>query len=141
MNILIWLRNKFLTFFGKLKWHAIPPMIYYNPRSYKIKGHHMRELQNICKPGDLLLRGYDSYVSSLFIGKWSHVGIVANDNKVIHSVSPKVLSEDILNFFRTDRICILRPNLDEQEKQKVINKAASFIGTDYDFGFSLKDLV
>ena len=60
---------------------------------------------------------------------------VSDDNKVIHSVSPKTLEEDILNFCRTDRICILRPDLSQEEIVESIEKAKKFIGVDYDFGF------
>ena len=47
-----------------------------------------------------------------------------------------VFKEDILNFFRTDRICVLRSILDEKELEQVLEKAKSMEGLPYDFGFN-----
>jgi hypothetical protein len=134
---LIKFRNSFLTVFGNIhlnKYFTWLP--YYKPTSYKIKGTQTRQLMSIVKPGDVMLRGYDDYVDGLFIGKWSHAALVLNETEVIHSMSQGVFKQDLLDFYRTDRICILRPNLNEEELKQVLLKAESMEGMPYDFGFT-----
>lgn len=137
---LIKARNAVLKILGDVHinkhFHWIP---YYKPESYKIKGEIMRQLLQICKPGDILLRGYDDYLDGLLIGKWSHVGMVLNETDVIHSMAEGVFTEDILNFFRTDRICVLRANLSEEQIKVVLDKASSMKGTPYDFRFDFNN--
>ena len=137
---LIKLRNSFLTIFGNIHLNNYFVWIpYYKPTSYKIKGKQTRELMATVKPGDVMLRGYDDYVDGLFIGKWSHAALVLNETEVIHSMSQGVFRQDLLDFYRTDRICILRPNLNADELKQVLAKAASMEGLPYDFGFSFSD--
>lgn len=67
--------ERFLTFFGDLKYFKWPFFIVYDPSSYKVRGEDVRQLINILQPGDILLRSYDNYIDGLFIpGMFSHVG-------------------------------------------------------------------
>jgi len=139
-EFLIRIRNKVLATFGDIKINKhllwIP---YYKPQGYRIRGEHARKLIEICKPGDVLLRGYTDYLDGLFIGKWSHVGIVLNATQVIHSMADGVIIEDMLNFFRTDRVCVLRPDLEKENLRKALGKAEGLKGTPYDFGFDFNN--
>ena len=66
----------FIKFFGDLKIFPAPMFIVYDPGSYRVKGAHMREVMKVVEPGDLLVRGYVSYLDSYFIpGYFSHVGL------------------------------------------------------------------
>lgn len=67
--------ERFLTFFGDLKYFKAPFFLVYDPSSYKVRGEDVRDLINVIQPGDVLLRAYDNYVDGLFIpGMFSHVG-------------------------------------------------------------------
>jgi len=140
-NILILCRNKILTIFGDIHVNKHFPWIpYYKPEGYSIRGEHVRKLLEICKPGDVLLRGYDDYFDGWFIGHWSHAALVLNNFQVIHAIAEGVKTEDLIDFFKTDRVMVLRPkNLIEEEIEKVQERAHSKLGSRYDFGFNFND--
>jgi len=134
------IRNKLLTIFGDIKVNKHFPWIpYYKPEGYKIRGEQVRVILRLIEPGDVLVRGFDDYLDGYFIGHWSHVGLVFDKDTIIHSIAEGVIKEDILNFLRTDRIMILRPNLYEQQKRAVILRGLTLVGTKYDFGFNFDD--
>ncbi|MCF7821255.1 MAG: hypothetical protein K9M17_02300 [Mariprofundaceae bacterium] len=67
--------EQFLTWFGDLKFFWLPPIIVYDPSSYRVKGEDVREVISKIRPGDILLRSYVKYVDGWFIpGEFSHVG-------------------------------------------------------------------
>jgi hypothetical protein len=128
-----------LTLLGDIYFHGIfsPLWITVNPKAHKLKGEHYRSVHKIIKPGDVLLRRFDGYVDKFFIpGFFNHAGIYigGEHERVIHSMSEGVITEDILNFMRTDYMVILRP---KSHTQQAILKALSFVGFDYDFDFEL----
>lgn len=87
-KLFYWLKKKFLSFFGDLKYFKYPFFLVYDPGSYKVKGYHTREVLALLQPGDIILRGYDSYVDGLFIpGAYSHTGLYVGDGKMIHAVA------------------------------------------------------
>ena len=112
-------------------------LVLFGPSSYQIKGPHMREILNILKPGDVLLRRYSHYVGSRMVpGFWSHAAVYVGNNDVIHMLGKGAAKEDILTFMRCDGIKILR----FKEKpiiEKAVEKANNFYekNTDYDYGF------
>ena len=61
------LQKQAMTLLGKLKYFSKPPIIVYDPSSYKVKGADVRELLGVLQPGDILLRAYDGYLDSWFI--------------------------------------------------------------------------
>lgn len=133
------IRNNLLSIFAKIKFSPYPMWFHYQPSCYTIKGKDVRELMTLILPGDLILRGYKSYIDSWIIGKWSHIGIVSSKKEIIHAMSPNVFEEDVINFFRADRVVILRPKLKEEDIAKVIKKAEGFKGVNYDFNFNTND--
>jgi hypothetical protein len=130
------LRNKLLKIFGHLKLSKYPPYLYYKPIGYKVRGGNVEELLKSIIPGDIIIRGYDDYLSSRLIGKWSHVGLVTKENEIIHAIGSGVQREHIINFFRCDRIIIMRPKLTVDQIKRVITKAESSLGVKYDFAFN-----
>lgn len=73
---MLWMAKKFLTWFGDLKYFPYPMWIVWDPGSYRVKGEDAREVLELARPGDILLRSYDNYVDGLFIpGRYSHVGL------------------------------------------------------------------
>ena len=139
-KLLIKIRNKIITVFGDIKINKHFPWIpYYKPQGYQVNGKHVRELLGTCQPGDVLLRGFTDYFDGLFIVSWSHAGLVYSETEVIHSMAEGVFIEDILHFFRTDRVCVLRPSLNSEGLVDVLKTAENYKGTPYDFGFNFNN--
>jgi uncharacterized protein YycO len=142
-KIFIKLRNKIIGFFGHLKFaFTIFPGIVYKQSGYKVKGIETNRVLTLIEPGDILVRGYDSFLSSRLIGKWSHVAIVVDRENIIHSVGKGVIKETIIDFCRTDRIAIMRikPGLiQDNDITEAIYKAHHYLGTKYDYGFNFND--
>jgi len=132
----------FVRYFGNIQIRSRPMFLVLGASGYKINGDAQREILSILNPGDVLLRRWDYYISNWFIpGYWSHAGIYAGDNTVIHATpSGGVHEEDILSFLRADSISILRiPNYTDEKSKVVIDRARSLIGRSYDYAFEGKD--
>ncbi|HEY4784512.1 MAG TPA: hypothetical protein VIH57_00620, partial [Bacteroidales bacterium] len=108
--------NGFLNFFGDIKVFKFPMFIVYDPGSYRVKGEDVRQVINLIKPGDILVRGYINYLDGYFIpGFFSHAGLYLGEVKesdrayvkpgedsefhtgeqmVIHSMAEGVFMED-----------------------------------------------
>ncbi len=148
IGLLYRLQRKLFTFLGDIKvfgW-THPMWFEINAHGYRLKGAIYRKIRNLIKPGDIILRRYEGYLSSYMIpGYWNHAGIYVGDidgkpEQVVHAVSEGVMQEDILNFMRTDHMCILRPKTKENgTSQEAIEKAVKVVGSPYDFGFDFKD--
>jgi hypothetical protein len=134
-------RNKIIALFGHLRYAiTVFPGIVYKPKGYKVKGKVTQTIMDNIKPGDILIRGYDDYISSRLIGKWSHTGIYVGNNTVIHAVGAGVVKENIIDFCRTDRVSVQRPHiLNKKEIKKAIVVAHSLLGKPYDFNFDFND--
>jgi hypothetical protein len=66
----------FIRMFGDLKFFKVPPVIVWDPGSYRVKGKDVREAMRLVEPGDVLVRGYGGYVDGWFIpGYFSHAGL------------------------------------------------------------------
>jgi hypothetical protein len=160
--------NGFIRFFGDLKVFRYPMFIVYDPGSYKVKGEDVRQVINIIKPGDILVRGYVNYLDGYVIpGFFSHAGLYLGkvlpvdgtglnedqltnfkegEQMVIHSMAEGVFMEDIINFCRCDYMIILRRN---PEKESDASKKISFdtvfktalgnLGKEYDFKFDFSN--
>jgi len=67
--------ERILTWFGDLKFFKFPPIIVYDPGSYKVNGEDTREVIDLIQKGDIVLRAYDNYIDGYVIpGRFSHVG-------------------------------------------------------------------
>ena len=61
------LQRQAMTILGRLKYFKLPPVIVFDPSTYRVKGADVREVLNLIRPGDILLRAYDGYLDSWFI--------------------------------------------------------------------------
>lgn len=124
------LRDRLLTVLGDVKVFRWPLWLVYDPGSYRVKGHDAREVIGLVRPGDVLVRGFDSYLDGRLIpGYFSHAGLylgpttaadavlvrpsargrlAVGDQMVVHAVAEGVLLEDVLDFCRCDRLVVLR---------------------------------
>lgn len=134
-NAIDTLQSRFLRMFGNIKYFSWPLFFVYDPKGYQVKGDEVRKIINLIQPGDIVVRGYDKYLSGAFIpGYFSHVGLyvgeVKEDDKrffddsagivdqekyfctgeqmVVHAMAQGVFMEDIINFCLCDRMIILR---------------------------------
>ncbi len=130
---------KFLIqFTGNFYLHKFPFFGTYKPSHHKVKGHEVRKVLDCIEPGDILLRRFDGYLNTIFTpGFWGHAGLYVGNNKITHAISKGVIEEDILDFCRTDSVCVLRlKNITKMSTNDYIKKAFKFIGISYDYGFS-----
>jgi hypothetical protein len=168
MNILEKTYNGFLNFFGDIKVYKFPLFLVYDPGSYLVKGEDVRQVINIIRPGDILVRGYINYLDGYFIpGFFSHAGLYLGEVKesdkayvkegqdarfrtgeqmVIHSMAEGVFMEDIINFCRCDYMMILRRDAEKESEQskkvvfdEVFKSALQNLGKGYDFKFDFSD--
>lgn len=130
--------SRFLTWFGKLKLmpspHNLIPILVQD-KPFRVDGEDILSIMEVIRPGDVLLRGYDTYVDGKFIPDergYSHAGIYAGNNEVIHAVSPTVSKTSIIDFCISDRVMVLRPIAGQEQALKI---AESLIGVPYDFNY------
>ena len=159
MSLWTQIYNTTLKIFGDLKVYKFPFFFLYDPGRYLIKGDETREVMNILKPGDIVVRGYKNYLDGYFIpGFFSHVGLyvgnVPNEDNIallpsaknafyaegeqimIHAMAEGVFMEDLLNFCRCDYLIILRSKQVTQDNvNEIYNRALMQLGTPYDFKF------
>lgn len=134
-KIIYWLKSKFLTFFGDIKYFKFPFFFVYDPDDYLIDGPKMRDIMKKVRIGDLILRRYRHYLDGVFIpGKYSHTGIYIGEGKMIHAVAEGVTEIDLLDFIKCDGIIILRP-ASGQKKAVETAKQCERDGIPYDFDF------
>jgi hypothetical protein len=68
--------DAFIRFFGDLKFFKVPPVVVWDPGSYRVKGRDARVATELVEPGDVLVRGYLGYVDGWFIpGYFSHAAL------------------------------------------------------------------
>ena len=130
---------KLLTIIGDIKIYKTPMFVLYNPEEYdyKIRGNQIRAIEELIKPGDVLLRHYDHFLDSWLIpGYYSHSAIYIGEGKIIHAIAEGVREIDLIDFCQCDGICILRP---ESGQEKAIKLAKCFLGCCYDFRFNSDD--
>ncbi len=124
------LRDALLNVLGDVKVFRWPMWVVYDPGSYRVKGRDMRAVIERVRPGDVLVRGYDAYLDGKLIpGLFSHAGLylgrttdadrcavplahrerlALGEQTVIHAIAEGVLTEDVLDFCRCDRLVVLR---------------------------------
>lgn len=126
--------------FGDVKIYKYPFFIIAGHVAYKIKGEHQREILSVLKPGDVLLRRYDHYISGLMIpGYFTHAALYVGDDQVIHVTGIGINKEDILTFLRCDNIKVLRCK-DETKIQPAIDHAWAQLDKEikYDYDFNME---
>ena len=132
-----WLREKFLTIFGRIKISKYPMWFSYSPTTFLAKGRQFREAVEVLQPGYVIGRGYTDYLDGYFIpGQYSHTGICVKNSEweqsMIHAMSVGVFQQDLVDFLRCDRFIIFKPRKD---LKKAVRIAKSLVGRPYDFDF------
>ena len=138
--------TKILNFLSHSHISKYPLFYSYKPNFHKIKGYMMREILDVLEPGDIILRAYDGYLNTILTpGYWGHACIYIGDDTIIHAVGVGVIEEDILDYLRTDHICVMRLKklaihntsmvVDAVEKAKKMAK----LGIKYDYEFESDD--
>ncbi|KAF1079196.1 MAG: hypothetical protein GQF41_4499 [Candidatus Rifleibacterium amylolyticum] len=132
------IKKRLLTIFGDIKIFKWPMFVIYHPTTFRIKGHHTREIMNILQPGDVVMRSYRDYLDGYFIpkgqSKCSHSGVYIGDNRIVHSIAEGSVIDDIIDYCRADRILVLRPASGQEWAIKHA-KACADHNTEYDFNF------
>jgi len=137
MGILYNIKSSITGWFGDVKVYKYPFFVLMGHTAYKINGKDQREILSTLKPGDVLLRRYDHYISGLMIpGYFTHSAMYVGNNDVIHMLGDGVTKEDILTFMRCDDLTVLRYK-DETTIETAIRKALVFYkhGVEYDYDF------
>lgn len=133
------LKRTALTIFGDIKIFKWPLFIIYQPTSFRMKGTHTREIMAILIPGDVVMRAYDDYLDGYFIPKGdsgcSHSGLYIGNNQIVHSIAEGSTLIDVIDFCRTDKIIVLRPNGHQEWAIDHATKCAD-ANIPYDFNFS-----
>lgn len=131
--------SRFLTFFGDMRLFKWPLWLVYDPDFFKMPGRKTERLMELLEPGDVILRGYDSYLDSRFIkGDYSHAGVYVGGGRIVHAVAPKVEETTVIDFAQCDRVAVCRPS---KLKDEAVAKARKFLEDQvpYDFWFKSKD--
>lgn len=135
----LWFRlsSLIIRVFGDIQLFPYPFFcLLWGDTQYKVKGSEVRSLLGLLQPGDIILRRYDKYLSGWCIpGFWTHVGLMATDETIIHATINGVIEEDILTFLRTDYIRVLRYEKDDKVVKQATEMSRSLLGKGYDFLF------
>jgi hypothetical protein len=131
----------FMQWFGDIKIYPYPMFVMFASTSYKIKGPDVRQIMDVVRPGSVLLRRYDHYISGLMIkGYFTHAAIYIGDGRIIHMLGDGICEDDIMTFCRCDNIAVMNctdPALAEGAIKKAKDSLAA--GVEYDFGFRSLD--
>lgn len=129
-----------INFLGKFYVTKQFPFFMYHPQFHKLKGFEQREVLDNIKPGDYLIRRNRGWVTAKAIpGYWMHAGLYIGNNKIIHALCSGVTEEDILDFFRTDGIALLRPKIKTEQIKKGIEIAKKLVENNTPYDYSFKD--
>jgi uncharacterized protein YycO len=138
---------------GVVRISKYPFFIEISPKSFDLKGKDYHEIKKIIKPGDILIRKHDNYLSNYLIpGEFSHAGIYLGDKiesgegygeAVIHASASheKVEIETLAQWLRTDKVEVLRVpnNVAQKDIDLAIETAIKTIGLPYDFCFQFSE--
>ena len=152
-SMLEFCEHKFMTAIGDIYFEGFfkPFWFTYNPRPMHLNGDELYDvielvMKNKLMPGDILLSRCDKYIDSWLIpGCMTHAGMYVGKNRLgrhtaVHAIAEGVVEENVIDFFHTDYLVILRPTmLCIKDRAKAAEKAYSLLGTPYDFSFRFTD--
>ncbi len=132
------IQKAIIKWFGTIMVFKHPMFVMFGSYHYKLKGDEIRKILTLRKPGDILLRRYDHYLSGLMIpGYWTHTGYYQGNNRVIHMLGEGITNEDILTFCRCDNLAIIRcMDKDLVKKSQELIKEELKKNVQYDFAFN-----
>lgn len=120
--------SRFLNWFGKIELQVRPP---------KIRAVHIRQVMEIAQRGDIICHYCPEYADAYFIpGKYSHSGVVIDNQTVVHAVAEGVCKVDILDFMEDcDGVILLRPNYPTRGPDQAVDYALRQLGKPYNYLF------
>ncbi len=120
----------------------IIPYIRFSTKLTKLKGKHYRSLKENLQAGDVLLTTDRKKLTTLLIpGDFSHAAMCVADSgdwqisEMTHDDYTKSALFDICK--ESDRVVLLRPNLNQEKIKKAVDKCKSLEGAEYDASFDL----
>lgn len=125
-----------LTRFGEIKVFPRPLWLVSDPSEFRVSGPYKRMVDELLRPGDIILRGYDHYLDGKFVpGNYSHGGLYVGHHEVIHVEAPCVKTDDVFDFIDCDRVVVFRP---VSGKKKAVQRAWQFYLDKIPYDFSYK---
>ncbi len=126
------LKKWIFRFIGDIKWAGIlhPFWFVINATTFRLKGRHYRDVEQVIQPGDILLRRFEGYVDKWLIPGWfNHAGVYVGeidgqDHKVVHAISDGVVVDDLIDFMAGKLLDLLNVphNLDTRWDEHVVTK-------------------
>lgn len=94
------------------------------------------------RQGDIIFSRTRGHLSNLFLGTWTHAGLLTSDGLVIEAVTDGGVQKTPLVKFvmGKDNLCIKRPNI-RYNSTEVIRIASSLVGLEYDWTFSSENKI
>lgn len=122
------------------------PYIRFSTYHTSMTGKDMWKGYDILQPGDIVLSQDNKKLTNIIqLGsKYKHVGLCISKNKdqeIIHS-KPKygVHYVTFADFcFKADKVCILRPKIENWKMNEIINNAKNKLGKPFDIFLNLND--
>jgi hypothetical protein len=114
----------------------------YAERPHSLDANTVKKLNEVLKPGDVLLRRTEGTTSNWVIpGTWGHAAIYAGDGKIVDATTHDVREIDLKSFCdEGDAVIVVSPkNLTEQQRADSVSYAKQQIGKPYDFDLEFED--
>ena len=116
------------------------PFIIWHPEFHRLKGFEIRQILDIIKPGDILIRRNEGWLTAKAIpGYYMHAAIYIGGGMVAHSVTKGTQQEDILDFLRTDCVALFRTNLKTEQIKKAVDCGKNLAKAHIPYDFEFKD--
>lgn len=94
------------------------------------------------RQGDIIFSRTRGHLSNLFLGTWTHAGLLTSDGLVIEALTDGgVQKTPLIKFvFGKDNLAIKRPEI-RYNSTEVIRIASSLVGFEYDWTFSSENKI
>ena len=131
---------------GRVRLYDRPLWLVFGSGGYKVRAAQLRRALALVRPGDVILRRYDSYLLSLFIpGRFSHSGVYVGEDPggysggvVVHALNSGVQKTDVIDFLMgCDGFAVLRPKCGPEGCALACRIARRYIGAQYDYRFDI----
>jgi hypothetical protein len=124
----------------------------------RVDGDSRRDLEKLLQPGDVLVTRHDHAFTNLFLpGYWPHAALYigsetdrrrmhigldperdarwSGDRRVLEALKDGVLFRPLEQTLAVDAVAVIRPQLEEADLARAIERAAQHEGKLYDFDF------
>jgi len=94
------------------------------------------ECLKVIQKGDIILNNICDLLNNFVIpGDYGHIALYIGDNRVIDTRGLPVNYKELKKLFEADTLMILRPQVSDEYKNKMIEEAKKYIGVPYDYQF------